>query len=104
MRLAPRHAEAARYRAATHEPDHGETPGHRPRRRPIRPEFTQGTIDSVDVGVIDALVPGTRALGELRVVAYDIDGRAQDAVFPGLRILRHEEQIASLFAPDLMNK
>ena len=54
--------------------------------------------------MIDALVPGARALRELRIVAHGVDRRLQNPMLPRLRILRHEEDIALLLPPYLVHK
>ena len=71
---------------------------------PLGQSSLRGRTTPLPVGMVDALVPGARALRELGVVADGVDGGLQDAVLPRLGVLRHEEHVALLLAADLVDE
>src|ERR1700733_13172182 len=54
MRLAPRHAQSARYQAAAHQLHAANNCPHRPRSPPVRPYFAERPYHSISAGVVHA--------------------------------------------------
>ena len=104
MGFVPRHAEELRDNSLPHHANEADAAGHRGRRRSIGPQIAERPHHSIGVGMKNALVPSLRALRKVWIVADGIDGRTQHAMLPWLGILRHEEDVALFFNPDLVHK
>src|SRR5882757_8639596 len=102
--LVPRQPQAAGDGSRSHQTDSTQHHLQIARTVAVLPERGQGADDAVCIRVVDALIPAARALGEIRVVADRVERRLQDAVLPGLRVLRHEEDMAPALAANLVDE
>ncbi len=104
--VVPGEAETAGDGSSTEEADDREDDGDHDWGPMILagPKFAERAYDARGVRVEGALVPTLVAGGEFRVVANGVEGGLEDAVFPGLSVLRHEEDMAAALAANLVDK
>src|ERR1700761_812367 len=103
-RFVPGQTQAAAEWCTAHEAYALDAEPQHQRRMTGGPERAYRLRNVVCVRVIDALIPAARALREVGIVAHCIQHGLHDAVFPGLRILRHEEDLAPAFIAYLVHE
>ncbi|ACO32798.1 hypothetical protein ACP_2426 [Acidobacterium capsulatum ATCC 51196] len=92
--VAPGHAQTAGERAAAHHADDTNAVVHVPGGASAGPKLAQGARDAIAIRMEDAVIPGTRSLRKIRVIANGIQRGFEYAMLPGLGILRHEHHMA----------